>query len=73
MSILQLLKDNQELRDVCCYLDDTRQKSKRLAHEWQSFGRYTASVLKSEVVEFETKISILQVSWKIQHELLSLM
>ncbi len=46
---------------MCCYLDDTRQKSKRLAQEWQSFGKYTANVLRNEVLEFETKISILQV------------
>ena len=45
----RLLQDNQELRDLCCFLDDDRQKGKRLAREWQKFGRYTARVMKQEV------------------------
>ena len=45
----RLQDDNQELRDLCCFLDDDRQKSRKLAREWQRFGKYTASVMKSEV------------------------
>ena len=45
----RLMQDNQELRDLCCFLDDDRQKGKRLAREWQKFGRYTARVMKQEV------------------------
>ena len=45
----RLQQDNQELRDLCCFLDDDRQKGKRLAREWQKFGRYTAKVMKQEV------------------------
>lgn len=55
------MKENEELQNLCCFLDDGRQKSRRLAHEWQSFGQYTASVLRNEVQGFETKITILQV------------
>ena len=58
------MNENQELRDLCCFLDDGRQKSRRLAHEWQSFGQYTAAVLRNEVQGFETKLSILQVSFE---------
>ena len=46
----RLSHDNQELRDLCCFLDDDRQKGKRLAREWQKFGRYTARVMKQEVI-----------------------
>lgn len=55
------MKENEELRDLCCFLDDGRQKTKQVAHEWQCFGKYTASVLKNEVDGFETKLAVLQV------------
>ena len=45
----RLAQDNRELRDLCCFLDDDRQKGKRLAREWQKFGRYTAKVMRQEV------------------------
>lgn len=35
----RLADDNQELRDLCCFLDDDRQKGRKLAREWQRFGR----------------------------------
>lgn len=50
----QLLSDdNQELRDLCCFLDDDRQKGRKLAREWQRFGRYTASVMRQEVSTYQ--------------------
>ena len=45
----QLKIDNQELRDLCCFLDDDRQRARKLAKEWQKFGRYTAKVMRQEV------------------------
>ncbi len=42
-------RDNAELRDLCCFLDDDRQRGRRLAREWQKFGRHTAEVMKQEV------------------------
>ena len=59
--LMQLMRENAELRDLCCFLDDGRQKTRRIAHEWQCFAKYTAAVLKNEVAEFETKLGILQV------------
>ncbi|XP_010282430.1 PREDICTED: coiled-coil domain-containing protein 85B, partial [Phaethon lepturus] len=38
----KLQDDNQELRELCCFLDDDRQKGKKLSREWQGFGRDTA-------------------------------
>ena len=50
-------RDNQELRDLCCFLDDDRQKGKRLAREWQKFGRYTGKVMKQEVTAYQGKLA----------------
>eukprot|EP00095_Tigriopus_kingsejongensis_P005621 maker-scaffold335_size202896-snap-gene-1.21 protein:Tk05621 transcript:maker-scaffold335_size202896-snap-gene-1.21-mRNA-1 annotation:"conserved hypothetical protein" len=56
----QLVQDNQELRDLCCFLDDDRQKGKRLAREWQKFGRYTAKVMRQEVTSYQGKLKVLE-------------
>ncbi len=56
----RLQQDNQELRDLCCFLDDDRQKGRKLAKEWQRFGRYTSSVMRSEVAVYQTKLKELE-------------
>nr|XP_006813021.1 PREDICTED: coiled-coil domain-containing protein 85C-like [Saccoglossus kowalevskii] len=56
----RLQDDNQELRDLCCFLDDDRQKGRKLAREWQRFGRYTASVMRSEVSTYQNKLKDLE-------------
>ena len=53
-----LQDDNQELRDLCCFLDDDRQRGRKLAREWQRFGRYTASVMRSEVSAYQEKLKV---------------
>ncbi|KAL4237272.1 Coiled-coil domain-containing protein 85C [Mactra antiquata] len=60
--------DNQELRDLCCFLDDDRQRGRKLAREWQRFGRYTASVMRSEVSAYQEKLKELETK---QQELIS--
>ncbi|KAK2707863.1 coiled-coil domain-containing protein 85C-like isoform X1 [Artemia franciscana] len=62
----RLREDNQELRDLCCFLDDDRQKGRKLAREWQRFGRYTASVMRQEVSNYQSKLNLLEAK---QHEL----
>jgi hypothetical protein len=52
----RLTEENQELRDLCCFLDDDRQKGRKLAREWQRFGRYTASVMRQEVANYQAKL-----------------
>lgn len=47
----RLSDDNQELRDLCCFLDDDRQKGRKLAREWQRFGRYVA-LLSTLIMNF---------------------
>ena len=56
----KLQDENQELRDLCCFLDDDRQKGRKLAKEWQRFGRYTSSVMKSEVSTYQDKLKELE-------------
>ncbi|CAG7720960.1 unnamed protein product [Allacma fusca] len=55
-TIKRLEEDNTELRDLCCFLDDDRQKGRKLAREWQRFGRYTASVMRQEVAAYQSKL-----------------
>ncbi|XP_068682673.1 coiled-coil domain-containing protein 85C-like [Montipora foliosa] len=56
----KLQADLQELRDLTCYLDDDRQKCRKLAREWQRFGRYTASVMRNEVATYQEKLKVLE-------------
>ncbi|XP_075391975.1 coiled-coil domain-containing protein 85A isoform X2 [Tenrec ecaudatus] len=56
----KLQQDNQELRDLCCFLDDDRQKGKRASREWQRLGRYTAGVMHKEVAVYLQKLRELE-------------
>uniref|UniRef100_A0A8C4NLJ0 Coiled-coil domain-containing protein 85C n=1 Tax=Eptatretus burgeri TaxID=7764 RepID=A0A8C4NLJ0_EPTBU len=46
---LRLQGENYELRELCCFLDDDRQKSKKAATEWQRFSRHSVGTLGPEV------------------------
>ncbi|XP_068960063.1 coiled-coil domain-containing protein 85C-like isoform X2 [Petaurus breviceps papuanus] len=56
----KLQDDNHELRELCCFLDDDRQKGKKLSREWQRFGRHTAGVLWKEVALSQQKLRELE-------------
>ncbi|XP_051867203.1 coiled-coil domain-containing protein 85A [Pristis pectinata] len=56
----KLQEDNQELRDLCCFLDDDRQKGKKVSREWQRLGRYTAGVMRKEVALYLQKMKELE-------------
>ncbi len=58
--IKRLGTENSELRDLCCFLDDDRQRTKRLSREWQRFGRSTANGMKQEVAAYQGKLSALE-------------
>ncbi|XP_071378500.1 coiled-coil domain-containing protein 85C-A-like [Centroberyx affinis] len=58
----KLQDDNHELRELCCFLDDDRQKGKKLSREWQRFGRYTANVLWKDVGLYQQKLKELEAS-----------
>ena len=55
-----LTRESTELRDLSCYLDDDRQKCRKLAKEWQRFGRYTLTVMRNEVMSYQEKLSTLE-------------
>lgn len=57
----KLQEDNQELRDLCCFLDDDRQKGKKVSREWQRLGRYSAGVMHKEVALYFQKLKELEV------------
>ncbi|XP_017264674.1 coiled-coil domain-containing protein 85C-B isoform X4 [Kryptolebias marmoratus] len=56
----KLQDDNHELRELCCFLDDDRQKGKKLSREWQRFGRFTASSMWKEVGTYMMKLKELE-------------
>ncbi|XP_076979623.1 coiled-coil domain-containing protein 85C [Tamandua tetradactyla] len=56
----RLQDDNQELRELCCFLDDDRQKGRKLAREWQRFGRHAASAVWHEVARSQQKLRELE-------------
>ena len=58
----KLQDDNHELRELCCFLDDDRQKGKKLSREWQRFGRYTASVMWKDVGVYQQKLKELEIN-----------
>ena len=58
----KLQDDNHELRELCCFLDDDRQKGKKLSREWQRFGRYTATNMWKEVGTYMMKLKELEVN-----------
>lgn len=51
----QLECENEELRQLCGHLDQAYQRSRQLGLEWQSFGKYTAEILKEEMASSESK------------------
>ncbi|XP_029568841.1 coiled-coil domain-containing protein 85C-A isoform X1 [Salmo trutta] len=56
----KLQDDNHELRELCCFLDDDRQKGKKLSREWQHFGRYTAESMWKDVGVYHQKLKDLE-------------
>ncbi|XP_051871050.1 coiled-coil domain-containing protein 85C-like isoform X1 [Pristis pectinata] len=56
----RLQDDNSELRELCCFLDDDRQKGKKLCREWQRFGRFAASLLWRELGTYQQKLAELE-------------
>jgi len=51
-SIRRLLTENEELCDLCCFLDDDRQRYQRDAAEWQRLHQKMASEITVKVLQF---------------------
>ncbi|XP_063957897.1 coiled-coil domain-containing protein 85C-A-like [Lytechinus pictus] len=56
----KLHSDNVELRDLCCFLDDDRQKGRKVSNEWQRFGQYTTNVMRNGVSTYQDKLRELE-------------
>ena len=63
----RLKHEKEELSGICCLLDADRDKSKKIAKEWQTFGRYATGVLQKEISQYSTKVKELEQK---QHSLL---
>lgn len=53
-------QEANDLRDLSVFLDDDRRKCRKLAKEWQRFGRHTVSVMRSEVMAYQEKVRSLE-------------
>lgn len=51
-SVCRLLSENEELCDLCCFLDDDRQRHRRDAAEWQKLHQQLATELTKKVLLF---------------------
>lgn len=49
-SIRRLLTDNEELCDLCCFLDDDRQRYRRDVAEWQKLHHRMATEITKKVL-----------------------
>lgn len=56
----QLSSDNNELKELCYYLDDERTKATGLARDWQSFGTHMSRVMRQQVATYAAKLSQLE-------------
>lgn len=49
-------REIHELRDLTCFLDDERNKYKKMAKEWQKFGRHMVAVVRTEMASYQKKM-----------------
>jgi len=54
--IKSLRASNRQLQDMCCFLDEDRQKTRQLSKEWQKFGRYTSELMKQEITTYQQRL-----------------
>lgn len=50
-----MLTEKEELTAMLVYFDDDRNKWKKVAREWQKYGRYATGILQKEVTSFNSK------------------
>ena len=55
----RLQTELDDLRDLCCYLDDDRMKCRKLAKDWQNFGRYISSILHTKESCYQEEVNSL--------------
>ena len=50
--VRRLLTDNEELCELCCFLDDDRQRCRRNAADWQKLHQQMATEITKKVLLF---------------------
>ena len=55
----RLQTELDDMRDLCCYLDDDRVKCRKLAKDWQNFGRYISSILHTKESCYQEEVNSL--------------
>uniref|UniRef100_A0A3Q3FRF9 Coiled-coil domain containing 85B n=1 Tax=Kryptolebias marmoratus TaxID=37003 RepID=A0A3Q3FRF9_KRYMA len=55
-----LQEENRELRELCCFLHEDRQKDRKVSREWQRFGCHTARVLWRDLLLLQQKLTELE-------------
>jgi len=59
-SNIQYETELRDLQELSVFLDDDRKKCRKLAKEWQRFGRHTVTVMRAEVAGYQEKIRSLE-------------
>ena len=59
-SNVQYETELRDLQELSVFLDDDRRKCRRLAKEWQRFGRHTVTVLRGEMAGYQEKNKTLE-------------
>ena len=59
-SNVQYETELKDLQELSVFLDDDRKKCRRLAKEWQRFGRHTVTVLRGEMAGYQEKNKTLE-------------
>ncbi|CAJ0929642.1 unnamed protein product, partial [Mesorhabditis belari] len=54
--VKMLNAQNKELRELCCFLDEDRKKSKQLGKEWHKLGKYTSHLMRQEVATYQRRL-----------------
>lgn len=55
-----LISENNELRELACFLEDERSRCRSIAREWQSFGTHMSRVMRHEVTNYSNKLTQLE-------------
>eukprot|EP00111_Clytia_hemisphaerica_P016195 TCONS_00047922-protein len=60
-SNIQYETELKDLQELSVFLDDDRKKCRKLAKEWQRFGRHTVAVMRAEMQGYQDKIKNLEI------------
>jgi len=70
-NIRRLVTDNEELCDLCCFLDDDRQRYRRDAAEWQKMHQQMATQITEKVSKVSFLSCVLSSHSRMRHSLQS--